>query len=244
MYPTILKNLLRNVINICLPGPPWWIIGRSHQLTLRREILGGEGGKYLEGKERNTWRRRREILGGQGGENSFSTRRKEAISRPVRGPSLTVLVYKHISMYILIYTLMCVFVHLYMIYIYWATLCRSKCTPLCSWVSQYQRMMISVSHFNLFTNLDHCGLYIAGLLEAPSYILKGLCCCPREEERNWFQDISGWVCYLRRKTMNWYQFYINWGQSVITGKRIYTKAKICQFFDLRKNIELLTIHLK
>ena len=54
----------------------WRIIGRSHQLTWRREILGGEGKKYLEEKERNTWRGRREILGGEGGENSFSTRKR------------------------------------------------------------------------------------------------------------------------------------------------------------------------
>jgi hypothetical protein len=35
-------------------------------LTRRREILEGEGEKYLEGKERNTWRGRREILEGEG----------------------------------------------------------------------------------------------------------------------------------------------------------------------------------
>lgn len=86
-------------------------------MTLRREILGREGGKYLEGKERNTWRRRREILGGQGGENSFSTRRKEAISRPVRGPSLTVLVYKHINVYTDIYVDVCFCTLIYDIYI-------------------------------------------------------------------------------------------------------------------------------
>ena len=67
----------------------WRIIGRSHQLTWRREILGGEGEKYLEGKARNTWRRRRWKF--------ILNKKKEAISRPVRGPSL---VYKDIFQWI------------------------------------------------------------------------------------------------------------------------------------------------
>jgi len=69
----------------------------------------------IETKERNIWRGRR--LEGERGENSFKKQEKgkeEAISRPVRGPSLTVLVYVHIYQYIYIgdifcYMLLCIY---------------------------------------------------------------------------------------------------------------------------------------
>ena len=160
----------------------WRIIGRSHQLIWRREILGGEGEKYLEEKERNTWRGRREILGGEGGENSFSTRKRRQFQDQWGDPVWCTKTYFNeyigdIFCYMLLFIYQCISIYIDLChctrkYIY----LRGSKSTLCLWCSCKSlslRKRWSVFPFflkSLFTSAD----YIA-ILQAPSYISKGLC---------------------------------------------------------------------
>jgi len=155
---------------------------------------------------------------------------------------LTVLVYVHIYQYIYIgdifcYMLLCIYqcILIYIdvccctytiyIYIYWATLCRSKCTlSLCSCENRslyIENWEFSVKHYYLkHISSPILADYIA-VLEVPSYIATE-----------------------RREKDELVSIYINWGQSVITWTEEKQKQKFVSFISKESTIQLLTIHLK
>jgi hypothetical protein len=110
------------------------------------------------------------------------------------------------------------------------------------WVSENQNQCFPL-FLKIFSPVLASADYIV-LLQAPSYILKGLCFLEKKWENGFkiFRD-EYWVCsHLRRENDELVSIYINWGQSIITWKRIFIQKQ--RFVSLKKTLNYLRFTLK